>query len=122
MASIDVLGLGAVAVDDLLFLDEYPRPDSKMPIQRQERHAGGLAGTALVAASRMGCACAYAGTLGSDELSRYIIDGFAAEGVSVEHLVRREGTRPYHSTILVDTRVYHPHHPLRRGERGGRRP
>jgi sulfofructose kinase len=105
MALIDVLGLGAVAVDDLLFLSEYPPPDSKMAIQRHERHAGGLTGTALVAARRMGCSCAYAGTLGGDELSRFIIDGFGAQGIATEHLVRREGTRPYHSTILVDTRA-----------------
>jgi ribokinase len=100
---MDILGLGAVAVDDLLFLHEYPRPDSKIPIQRRERHAGGLAGTALVAARRMGRACDYAGTLGDDELSRFIIEGLEAEGVSVRHLVRRAGTRPFHSTILVDT-------------------
>jgi sulfofructose kinase len=100
---IDVLGLGAVAVDDILFLQEFPRPDSKMPILRHERRAGGLAGTSLVAARRMGCACAYAGTLGDDELSRFIVDGFAAEGVSVAHLVRRAGCPPFHSTILVDT-------------------
>ena len=103
MESLDVLGLGAVAVDDLLFLHEFPRPDSKMPIIRHERHAGGLAGTALVAARRMGRACDYAGTLGEDELSRFIVDAFASEGVSVRHLVRRAGTRPFHSTILVDT-------------------
>ena len=100
---IDVLGLGAVAVDDLLFLSEFPHPDSKMPIVRRERHAGGLAGTSLVAARRMGCACAYAGTLGEDELSRFIIDAFQAEGVTVSHLVRRPGCPPFHSTILVDT-------------------
>jgi len=103
MAALDVLGIGAVAVDDLLFLNEFPRPDSKGPIQRQERHAGGLAGTALVAARRMGCACDYAGTLGDDELSRFIIAAFDAEGVSIRHLVRRPGARPFHSTILVDT-------------------
>jgi sulfofructose kinase len=100
---IDVLGLGAVAVDDLLYLAEYPKPDSKMAILRQERHAGGLAGTALVAARRMGRSCAYAGTLGGCELSRFILDGFAAEGISVRHVVQRPGTRPFHSTILVDT-------------------
>jgi sulfofructose kinase len=100
---IDILGLGAVAVDDLLFLREFPRPDSKAAILRHERHAGGLAGTALVAAQRMGRACAYAGTLGEDELSRFIVDGFEAEGVGVGHLVRRSGARPFHSTILVDT-------------------
>jgi sulfofructose kinase len=99
---IDVLGLGAVAVDDLIYLDGFPKPDSKGPIRREERHRGGLAGTALVAARRMGRACAYAGALGDDELSRFITDGFAAEGVSVEHVVRRPGARPYHSTILVD--------------------
>ncbi|HEY9592939.1 MAG TPA: PfkB family carbohydrate kinase, partial [Spirochaetia bacterium] len=70
-----------------------------------ERHAGGLTGTALVAARRMGRACHYAGTLGSDELSRFIVDGFAAEGVSTRHLVRRDGTHPFHSTILVDTQT-----------------
>lgn len=102
---IDVLGLGAVAVDDLLFLEEFPAPDSKHQILGTERHAGGLAGTALVAASRLGRACAYAGTLGSDELSRFIIDGFEAEGVSVRHLVHRDGAPPFHSTILVDTRT-----------------
>jgi sulfofructose kinase len=99
----DVLGLGAVAVDDILFLSEFPRPDSKMPILRRERHAGGLAGTALVAAQRLGGECAYAGSLGHDELSVFILERFAAEGISVEHVVRREGVRPFSSTILVDT-------------------
>jgi len=102
VASIDVLGLGAVAVDDILFLPSFPKPDSKMPILGRERHPGGLSGTALVAARRMGRTVAYAGTLGDDELSRFILDGFEAEGVSVEHVVRRRGTRPFHSTILVE--------------------
>lgn len=101
----DVLGLGAVAVDDILFIEEFPRPDSKMAVQRSERQGGGLAGTALVAARRMGRTCSYVGTLGNDELSRFITDRFAAEGVSVEDLVVVEGARPFHSTILVDTKA-----------------
>jgi sulfofructose kinase len=101
--AFDILGLGAVAVDDILFLKEFPRPDSKMPVLRVERHAGGLAGTALVAARRMGRSCAYAGGLGDDALSRYILGGFQAEGISVDHVVHRAGGRPFHSTILVDT-------------------
>ncbi len=100
---LDILGLGAVAVDDLLFLQEFPRPDSKIPIRFRERHAGGLTGTALVAARRMGRACDYAGTLGDDELSRFAFDRFEAEGVSVRYVVRRARARPFHSTILIDT-------------------
>jgi sugar/nucleoside kinase (ribokinase family) len=101
---IDILGLGAVAVDDLIFLEEFPRPDTKVRVVRHERHAGGLTGTALVAAARMGCRSAYAGTLGEDELSRFIADGLAAEGVSIEWIVRQAGARPYRSTIIVDMR------------------
>ena len=102
-ARIDVLGMGAVAVDDILFLSQFPRPDSKMPVLRRERHSGGLCGTALVAARRLGRTCAYAGCLGDDSLSRFILDGFAAEGVSLEHVIRRPGAVPFHSTIVVDT-------------------
>jgi ribokinase len=100
--SIDLLGLGAVAVDDLVYLEEYPRADTKVGVVRRERHAGGLTGTALVAASRMGRRAAYAGALGDDELSRFILDGFAAEGVDTAAVVRRSDARPFHSTILVD--------------------
>jgi sugar/nucleoside kinase (ribokinase family) len=101
---IDVLGLGAVAVDDMLFLDHFPSPDSKVPVQRTERRAGGLAGTALVAARRMGRSAAYAGTLGGDELSRFILDAFAAEGVDVSRHVRKEPAPPFHATILIEAR------------------
>ncbi len=101
--SIDILGIGIVAVDDLIFLERFPAPDSKARVLGRERHPGGLTGTALVAARRMGARCAYAGTLGDDALSRFLLDSLAAEGVSTEHVLRREGARPYHSTILIDT-------------------
>jgi sugar/nucleoside kinase (ribokinase family) len=101
---IDIIGLGAVAVDDLIFLEEFPRPDTKVRVVRRERHAGGLTGTALVAAARMGCRSVYAGTLGDDEFSRFIIEGLVTEGVSTEWIVRRAEARPYHSTIIVDMR------------------
>jgi sulfofructose kinase len=100
--SVDILGLGAVAVDDLFYLDEYPRPDTKVRVVRRERHGGGLTGTALVAAARMGRCCAYAGALGGDELSRFILDGLAGERVDTASVVVRADARPFHSTILVD--------------------
>jgi sulfofructose kinase len=99
---LDVLGLGAVAVDDLVFLESFPRPDTKVLMVANERQGGGLTGTALVAAARLGSRCAYAGTLGDDELSRFIIDGLAREGVDTSLVLRRQGALPYRSVILVD--------------------
>jgi sugar/nucleoside kinase (ribokinase family) len=67
--TIDILGLGYTAVDELVYVDAYPAADAKAPIRRRERQCGGLSATALVAAARMGCRCAYAGILGYDEHS-----------------------------------------------------
>jgi sugar/nucleoside kinase (ribokinase family) len=98
----DVLGLGCVAVDDLLYVDAYPPPDAKVRVRRRERQGGGLTGTALVAAARLGARCAFAGVLGDDEDSRFVEDCFRRAGVDVSAVVRRPGARPIRSTIIVD--------------------
>jgi len=98
----DVLGLGCVAIDDLLFLAEYPPPDSKVPVQRTDRQCGGLTATALVAAARQGARCAFAGVLGTDELSQFVRRRFEEEGIDVSLVRQRSDARPIHSIILVD--------------------
>ncbi len=98
----DVLGFGAVAVDDLLYVDEYPPAESKVHVRLRLRQCGGLTGTALVAAARLGCRCAYVGALGDDELSQFAVDGLTREGIELAHHVRRPDARPAHSTIIVD--------------------
>jgi sulfofructose kinase len=100
-ATYDVLGLGAVAVDDLLYVDEFPMPDGKTPVQARERAGGGLAGTALVAAARLGTRAAYCGVLDGDELSRFTIEALEREGVDCSRVRRQPGARPYHSIIIV---------------------
>ena len=97
----DVLGFGAVAVDDLLYLDDYPLPDTKVPIQSQRREGGGLAGTALVAAARLGARAAYCGVLGDDELSRFSIEELEREGVDCTPVVLQAQARPIHSVVIV---------------------
>jgi sugar/nucleoside kinase (ribokinase family) len=101
-ARFDVLGLGCVAVDDLLYVAAYPPADAKVQVRRRERQGGGLTATALVAAARLGSACAYAATLGHDELSAWVAQRLAAEGIDLTHLRRVAGARPIHSTIIVD--------------------
>ena len=91
----------AAAVDDLLYVDAYPAPDSKAPVRGRERHCGGLTFTALVAAARMGCRCAYAGTLGDDDFSQTVVARLAEEGIDVTLLRRRDEARPVRSTIIV---------------------
>lgn len=98
----DVLGLGCVAIDDLLYVESYPPPDVKMPVLRCDRQCGGLTATALVAASRLGSTCAYAGVLGYDDLSIFGMERLAQERIDFTYLIRRNAARPVHSVIVVD--------------------
>ena len=98
----DVLGIGIVTVDDLIYLDHYPAPDSKMPVRASQRQGGGLTGTALVAAARIGARTAFFGVLGEDELSTFTLAEFAREGVDCSAVLRRGDASPLHSTIIID--------------------
>jgi sugar/nucleoside kinase (ribokinase family) len=98
----DVLGFGVVAVDDLLYVERYPPVESKQRVLHRLRQCGGLTGTALVAAARLGAKCAYVGMLGEDALSREAIACFEQEGIDVSHRARNPEARPAHSTIIVE--------------------
>ena len=100
----DVLGLGCAAVDDILYVEQYPPADAKIYVTRRERHCGGLTATALVAAARLGAKCAFAGTLGFDGESEFVLQALLREGVNVDHVVRKRGAGPVRSTIVVDER------------------
>lgn len=99
--TVDVLGLGCAAVDDLLYVTSFPRADRKAPVLRRVRKCGGLTGTALVAASRLGALCAYGGCLGPDEFSRHVENNLRGEGIDVSRAPREPDAGVVTSTIVV---------------------
>jgi sugar/nucleoside kinase (ribokinase family) len=101
MKTWDILGLGCVAVDDLLYVPSFPVADTKVQVIKQERQCGGITGTALVTAARLGARCAFAGLLGTDELSRVIEENFLREGVEVSLAPRSNDAPAPHSVIIV---------------------
>jgi ribokinase len=102
MERIDILGLGAVAVDDFVYVEAYPPANTKARVLDRERQCGGLTATALVAAARLGCRCAYAGLVGTDEASEFVLEAMTRAGIDVSSAGRRSDRRIYHSTIIVD--------------------
>jgi sugar/nucleoside kinase (ribokinase family) len=99
--SIDVLGLGCAAVDDFVYVPSYPAADSKVRVEKWHRQCGGLTGNALVSAARLGARCAFAGCLGTDELSDHVVNNFLSEGVDVSHSPRLTDGGVVHSTIVI---------------------
>ena len=100
--AFDVVGLGLAAVDDLMRVAEYPPADSKVPIIDRVRRSGGLNATACVAAARLGSRTAYAGVVGDDEPSRFVLDALEAKGVNTDHVCRYPGAGPVLSSIILD--------------------
>ena len=102
---LDILGYGSVAVDDLLYVDHYPDSDSKIEVSHRERQAGGLTGTAMVTAARLGVTAGVFGVFGNNDLSQFTRDAFLREGIDISRLLLKEGANPIYSTIVIDQRT-----------------
>ncbi len=98
----DLLATGALAVDEQLFVDAYPPADQKVRVVERHQSCGGLAGTALVAAARLGARAGYIGTLGRNDLSEIVAEQFRREGIDFSSAVVRDDASPGRSTIIVD--------------------
>ncbi len=111
----DLIGFGAVAIDHLMYVDAFPPPNVKTYVIRSEQQCGGLTATALVAAQRLGAQCAYAGTLGHDDGSNFVLEVMRREGVDVSHVVFRDNAGPIRAAVIVGldraTRNIFPEHP-----------
>jgi sugar/nucleoside kinase (ribokinase family) len=99
---MDVLGIGCCAVDDVLYVNSYPQPDSKIAVTRRQRRCGGLTAVALMTAAQLGASSAFAGVLGDDELSAFALRCMSECGVNTEPTVVRSGAGAGHSVIIVD--------------------
>ncbi len=99
----DVLGLGSVAVDEMLYVEAWPAPDEKLRVSHRERRCGGLTGVALLTAAKLGARCAYAGRLGLDPASHFVESTFHAAGIDTTHATRGADCCVVQSTIIVAT-------------------
>jgi len=97
----DIIGLGVIAIDDMLYVDSYPAANAKVWINGHRRQGGGNVSCGLAAAARLGSWCALLGRLGGNELSRFARAGLTAAGVDLSLVVDDPEAEPLHCTIVV---------------------
>jgi len=100
--SLDILGVGISAVDDLTYIDEVPQVNFKYPVRDKTRNGGGLTATAMAAAARLGGKVAYTARFNNGDLSNFMTGLFNEYGVKTEHIIHDPAGKPYHSVIVVD--------------------
>ncbi|MDZ7291496.1 MAG: PfkB family carbohydrate kinase [candidate division KSB1 bacterium] len=98
----DIVSFGICSVDFLGIVAKYPEAGQKIPMEAFVKQGGGLAGTALCAAARLGAKTAYAGKFGYDEYSQFLLEEFQKEGVNIDHVVFADGAQPPIAFILVE--------------------
>jgi sugar/nucleoside kinase (ribokinase family) len=103
VSGYDILGFGAVAVDEVIEVAAYPPPDTKTRAVSWIRRCGGNSAIALIAACRLGSVAAYGGWLGDDELSEFVRLQLRSNGVETGPSASVPGTRPLHSVVIVDS-------------------
>jgi sugar/nucleoside kinase (ribokinase family) len=103
--SLEILGLGCVALDETLAVEAFPTEDAKIAVGGRSVRLGGITASALAAAAKLGMTCGFAGTLGHGDASRRVLDEFARAGVDTSLVRRQAGAEPIRATIIVSRRT-----------------
>jgi ribokinase len=101
----DVFGLGQCCIDFIAKVDAYPAPDAKCEFEGMVIQGGGPVATALVALSRWGLSCAFAGVCGDDGFGPEIRKSLEEEGVDARGLLVREGHDSQFAFIVAEPGV-----------------
>ena len=102
---IDVFGLGQCCLDYVACVQSYPQPDAKCEFSQMAIQGGGPVATALVALSRWGVSCAFAGVAGDDLFGVMIKTSLDEEGVNTQGLLVRVGRGSQFAFIVAEPGV-----------------
>jgi ribokinase len=100
-----VFGLGQCCIDYLGRIEAYPPPDSKCELAELMVQGGGPVATALVALTRWGLRCTFAGVIGDDPSGGLIRQSLEHEGVGLDGLRVRAGSESQTSFIMAEPGV-----------------
>jgi len=99
--SCDLVGLGVIAVDDMLYVDAYPPANMKVRVRERRRQGGGTMSCALAAAGRLGSSCRALGRLGDNELSQFARDRLGGFGIDLSRIQHDPQAEPVYCVIVV---------------------
>ena len=81
-----IVGVGLATLDVLIRLEEMPTWEHRTPVKGVRFDGGGLVGTAMVAAAKLGAHVGFIGTAGSDEAAELKLRSFIEAGVDLSRM------------------------------------
>ena len=89
----DVISIGAVLVDMIALVDEFPKKDGESFVNDFKLMPGGAAANVAVTCSRLGLKTAFSGKVGKDNFGEILLNDLTQEKVHVE------------STVVIDKQI-----------------
>ena len=103
--NLEVLAIGTAAYDFTVFIEEFPRENTKSEVRDMIEGGGGPAANAAYLLSLWGARCGFAGVLGDDVYGERIRCEFAGVGTDLALTETRSGHSTPVSFILVNNRT-----------------
>jgi len=97
-----ICGIGQCSLDYLGRIPAYPPPDVKCEFSGLVIQGGGPVATALVALSRWGMRCSFAGIIGDDAFGQAIETSLRNEGIDTSNLLVRRNSASQFAFITVE--------------------
>lgn len=97
---LQVLGFGALAIDDIIYVDR-PFSTGKGKVTSRAKDHGGNVATALVAVAKLGGRAGFIGWLGDQPLADLSAQDLERHGVDISFAPRRSDAGPIRSVIMV---------------------
>ena len=70
----DVIGYGALNMDELMLVDKIPKADEEGYVRSVECHPGGSAANTIVGLARLGLNTGYIGNIGDDDIGKILLE------------------------------------------------
>ena len=97
-----VVGVGLACLDQLILWEDTSAPVADNRITQWSTQGGGMVGTALVAAARLGARAEWWGAVGDDWMGRMILEGLEAQGVDTSQVAVFPDVRGPMVVVCVD--------------------
>ncbi|WP_416067871.1 PfkB family carbohydrate kinase [Rhizobium sp. ZK1] len=98
--NLQVLGFGALAIDDIIYVDR-PLSAGKGKVTNRTQDHGGNVATALVAVAKLGGRAGFIGWLSDQPLTDISARELERHGVDISFAPRRPDAKPIRSVIMV---------------------
>lgn len=102
MQDFDVVGIGAVVVDNLMVLDNFPEEDTKIEIINEQKQLGGPVPTALRQLTNFGLKTSFIGSIGDDENARYIKQELISSNVDISNIINQKNKKSAFANIWIN--------------------